>query len=162
MRIGGWSSPARGIGGPVSRRLALVFFLAAMVLAGGCTEVRPEGSDSAPPPEILVDYTRTGGIAGFSDHLVVFENGQVVYDTHSGSGLIMLDEPTRLELRDLLEAADFPNLSAEYPAKTTGADYFTYLIIYRNKAVMTETTGIPPCLEPLISSLDSILQFSGL
>lgn len=162
MRIGVWIFPARGIGGPFSLRLVLILLLAALVLAGGCTDVRPEGSDSAPPPEILVDYTRTGGIAGFSDHLVVFENGQAVYDTHSGSGLIMLDEPTLWELCDLLEEADFPNLSTEYPAKTAGADYFTYLIIYRNTAVMTETTGIPPDLDPLITSLDSILQFSSL
>jgi len=162
MRTGGWNFPVRGIRKTVWLRLALILLLVVLVLAGGCTEVRPEGSDSAPPPAILVDYTRSGGLTGFSDHLVVFENGQAVYSTHSGSGMIMLDEPSLMELKDQLDDADFPNLSTEYPAETGGADYFTYLITYRDKTVMTETTAVPGQLEPVISSLDSILQFSSL
>ena len=162
MRTGGRNFPGRNIRTAYCLRLVVFLLLAGLVLTGGCTEVRPEGSDSAPPPSILVDYTRSGGLTGFSDHLVVFENGQAVYSTHSGSGMIMLDEPSMQELKNLLDEADFPNLSAEYPAETPGADYHTYIIIYRNKPVMAETTAVPGQLEPVIASLDSILQFSGL
>lgn len=142
-------------------RSMLIFLLAVIVLSGGCTEVRPEGSSSSPPPEILVDYTRSGGLTGFSDHLVVFENGQAVYSTHSGSGMILLDEYAMKELITLLEYAEFPNMSAEYPAKDAGADYYMYIVTYGNSSVMAETTAVPAQLEPVIASLDSILAFAG-
>ena len=161
MRTGGLKYPKKSIRTSCCLRPVLILLLAGLVLAGGCTEIRPEGSNSAPPPSILVDYTRSGGLTGFSDHLVVFENGQAVYSTHSGSGVTLLDEPSMQELKNLLDEADFPNLSAEYPAETAGADYYTYIIIYRDTSVMAETTAVPGQLEPVISGLDSILQFSG-
>ncbi|HUU74887.1 MAG TPA: hypothetical protein VMW63_02230 [Methanoregulaceae archaeon] len=142
--------------------LIITLFLTGFLIGAGCTEERPSGSDSAPPPAILVDYSRTGGIAGFEEHLVVFENGQAVYSAHSGSGVIMLDVATLEEVRTLLDSADFPNMSNEYPAESQGSDYITYVIMYQGKTVQTETTGVPEELAPLISLLDSILAFGNM
>jgi hypothetical protein len=114
-------------------------------------------------PDILVEYKRTGGIAGFQDQMVVFEKGQVVYsrkDNYSrkvNAGTFTVPAETLHRIRALLENADFPALAPHYPAASPGADYFFYSLTYREKTVTTETGGIPPRLEPVIMQLDALL-----
>lgn len=143
--------------------LALLFGCILILLLGsGCTSPPPADGDNPPAPDILVEYQRTGGIAGFEDHLVVFENGQAIYTRReipgsTPAGIFYLSEKEMAELQRLLEEADFPNLASRYPAPVPGADYFTYSITYKGKTVTTETTGVPPALAPVIGQLDYLL-----
>lgn len=133
-----------------------------LVLGAGCSSPPPDDGGTPPAPDILVEYRRTGGIAGFDDHLVVFENSQAIYTRReipgsTPAGIFYLSEKEMAELRRLLEEADFPALAPEYPAPVPGADYFTYSITYKGKTVTTETTGVPPALAPVIGELDYLL-----
>ena len=133
-----------------------------LILGSGCTSPPPADGDNPPAPEILVEYQRTGGIAGFDDHLVVFENGQAIYTRRetpgsSPAGIFYLSDKEMAELQRVLEEADFPGLAPGYPAPVPGADYFTYSITYKGKTVTTETTGVPPALAPVIGQLDYLL-----
>jgi hypothetical protein len=151
--------------GPTFRTLTLpllVGCLVVFVLGAGCSSPPPADGDIPPAPDILVDYQRTGGIAGFDDHLVVFENGQAIYTRRNTpgsppSGIFYLSDKELAELQRLLEEADFPGLAPHYPAQDPGADYFTYSITYKGKTVTTETTGVPPALAPVIGQLDYLL-----
>jgi len=145
----------------ISRRVAASIILSVLVfgliLISGCSSP-PAGNGEKPQhPGILVQYQRTGGIAGFNDQMVVFENGQVVYSRNTGSGTVTLSDDSLEELGDILESADFPSLAPDYPAGNPGADYFSYVIIYKGMTVTTETGGIPPELVPVIGRLDSLL-----
>jgi hypothetical protein len=113
-----------------------------------------------------VEYRRSGGIAGFDDHLVVFENGQAIYSRREtpgkpSAGIFYLSSDEITELRRLLEEADIPSLAPEYPAPVPGADYFSYSIMSKGKTVTTETTGVPPALAPVIGQLDYLLAEHG-
>jgi hypothetical protein len=146
-----------------SLTLALLFgCILLLILVSGCSSPPPADGDTPPAPEILVEYRRTGGIAGFDDHLVVFENGQAIYTRRetpgsTPAGIFYLSDEEMTELRKLLEEADFSGLASEYPAPVPGADYFTYSITYEGKTVTTETTGVPPALSPVIGELDYLL-----
>ena len=143
------------------RRIALfpglLIILYASVIFAGCMNEPQEPSTPENPPSILVDYVRTGGIAGVSDHLVIFGNGQGIYSTWNGSGEFELSSSEMDQLRDVFSIAGFDSLNGTYPAPTPGADYFTYRITYENQTVITQTTGVPDQLMPVIAYLDGIV-----
>ncbi|MCQ8894375.1 MAG: hypothetical protein NQU46_07075 [Methanolinea sp.] len=139
--------------------LAVLLVLAtlACVLVAGCTQKPVSEGPIAEPPALLVDYSRSGGIAGFFDRVVIYSNGHVVYQTREGSGMFILDEVTLERLRSLIRDADVPNLNTSYPAPSPGADYFSYTLVFGNRTITTETTGVPPPLMPVIVTIDEIL-----
>jgi hypothetical protein len=150
----------RRLTGSASRGLKVVLIVGgilALLLAAGCSSRPPGDGEKPPAPDILVEYHRTGGIAGFDDHLVIFTNGQAIYSRRVTSGIFNLSVEEMGELKGLLDAADFPGLAPDYPAPTPGADYFSYTLIYQEKTVMTETGGVPPALAPVIGQLDYLL-----
>jgi hypothetical protein len=136
--------------------ISVIMFV--LILLSGCTARPPLNGEKPEAPDIVVEYKRTGGIAGFQDQMVVFENGQVVYSRKEKTGMFTIPAETLQGIRDLLENADFPALAPHYPAANPGADYFFYSITYREKTVTTETGGIPPRLEPVIMQLDALLS----
>ena len=135
----------------------LLIILCASVIFAGCVNEPRGPSTPENPPSILVDYVRTGGIAGVSDHLVIFENGQGIYSTWNGSGEFELSSSQVDQLRDVFSIAGFESLNGTYPAPNPGADYFTYRITYENQTVITQTTGVPDQLMPVIGYLDQII-----
>ncbi len=147
---------AVSIGFRISTVLLMTACITAVLLAG-CVSPPPGGGGKPPAPDMLVEYRRTGGIAGFDDHLVIFSNGQAIYARRDGSGIFTLSRDELSELTDLLAAADFPALAPDYPAPSPGADYFSYAITYQGKTVTTETGGVPPALAPVIGKLDYLL-----
>jgi hypothetical protein len=136
-----------------------LFILGALILTTGmvCGCVGIPGTSSP----LLVSYQRTGGIAGFSDHLSIYENGSVAVTRNGGVGHCVLDRGTIEGMKTMFIQADFPALADDYPAPSPGADYFRYAITYQGKIVTTETTGVPPALEPIITALDGMVARCG-
>jgi hypothetical protein len=150
------------MGNRVNWFIAMAFLLVVgMVCVSGCMEEPVINATPAPGPAILIDYYRTGGIAGIDDHLVIFENGAVVYSGHNGRGAFVLDRSALDGLKELFRSTNFANMNESYPAPTKGADYLTYMITYRNHTVRTEDTGVPPLLQPVIQQLNNILSEKG-
>ncbi len=149
------------MGLPVCRTIsasgAVSVILVCLLLGAGCSSPPADTGGMPQPPGILVQYHRTGGIAGFNDQMVVFENGQGVFSRTTGSGTFTLTDDSLRELEGVLESADFPSLAPNYPAESEGADYFFYVITYNGTTVTTETGGEPPELVPVILRLDSLL-----
>ena len=104
-----------------------------------------------------LEYARTGGIPGFDDHLVLSADGSGTVVRKETTYAVQVPEPTMHDLITHLIAADFPSLDPWYPAPDEGADYFTYSLTYNGITVVTEDTGIPPVLMPIISMLNEIL-----
>jgi hypothetical protein len=137
--------------------LAVFTALAALVFLAGCTTDIPGPGNSHSAPMVVVQYTRTGGIAAFNDKLVIFDNGQAVYSRGNKTGEFTVGSTQLSELQTILQNADFPSLAPVYPAPSPGADYFQYTITYQEKTVATETGGVPDVLLALISRLDALL-----
>lgn len=135
----------------------VISVLFVLVFVAACTGQPRVIENETPAPAIVIDYRKTGGIAGTDDHLVIFKNGQGIYSRRSGHGEFSLNEKEMDSLSRLLELTDFPNLSDRYPAPAQGADYFTYIISSHGKTVWTETGGIPDALDQVINLMDSYL-----
>jgi hypothetical protein len=141
--------------------MAVFAALAALVFLAGCVTDTQEPGDSPSPPILVVEYTRTGGIAAFNDRLVVFENGQAVYSRGNKTGVFTVPSAQISELQTLLLNANFSSLAPSYPAPAQGADYFSYTITYQGKTITTETGGVPDALLAVIGRLDALLAESA-
>lgn len=146
--------------GPFDRGF-IVYIPALLMIAVsfcGCMSEPSSNGNSQPPPGVLLDYHRTGGIAGFDDHLIVFENREAIISTRQGNGTFVLDSGSLKEISDLMNKAQFTTLNASYPAPSPGADYFSYEITYQGHTVTTEDTGVPDRLVPVIAELNEIVS----
>ena len=112
-------------------------------------------------PETFIEYTRTGGFAGFNDHLVISSDGTAIVTRWESVRQVQIPELTMRKLTAHLSAADFRSLKDEYPAPQEGADYFTYTLTHDGKTVVTEDTGVPPILVPIINTLNEIIERSA-
>jgi len=135
-----------------------VLILLLLLFFAGSTDDNTPSYELPQPTELLLEYQRTGGIAGVSDHRVVVSDGQGVYSTRQGSGAYILSPGDLDILRGLIRDADIPSLKDEYPAPQPGADYFTYTLVVGNRTITTETTGIPEPLSPVIITLDGLIS----
>lgn len=147
---------------PLAKPLCLItgfiLILSCSLLITGCL-----GSPYGPPDgsgKILVGYHRTGGIAGFDDHLTIHENGTALLSRRGTTGTYILANDELVALNTLFEDAQFLDLRSSYPAPTPGADYFSYEITYRGHTVTTEDTGVPPVLSAILGRLNDLLQRS--
>jgi heat shock protein HslJ len=109
-------------------------------------------------PAPLIEYSRVGGIAGLDDHLVLFSNGSGTVTRRGMTRSVRVPQPLMEDLISHITAADFPSLNDRYPAPVEGADYFTYTLTSGGKKVVTEDTGIPPLLVPIINTLNDIVS----
>ncbi|MDD1675623.1 MAG: hypothetical protein LUQ17_02930 [Methanomicrobiales archaeon] len=145
-------------------RLTPYLSILVLVIAGlgaGCLSAPvyspPNGSIS-----IWVEYHRTGGIAGFDDHLIIYENRTATvsrrsFPSENATAIFVISETEATNLNGLFEQARFLELKHLNPAPTPGADYFTYTISYRKYEVQAEDTGIPSSLVPVIQELNQLL-----
>ncbi|HVP94005.1 MAG TPA: hypothetical protein VMS89_02420 [Methanoregulaceae archaeon] len=140
---------------------AVALLLIMSVCMSGCMEEPVKNITPPPGPALVVDYYRTGGIAGADEHLVIFENGAVVYSGQSGRGAYFINGSSLAGLKDLFRSTNFAGMNESYPAPTPGADYYHYAITYRNHTVQAEDTGVPPLLQPIIQRLNEIISEKG-
>jgi hypothetical protein len=107
--------------------------------------------------DTLVTFTRTGGLAGNNDKLVVRPDGSYSMTTRQGSkdGKLTADELAAL--KGALGSVDFNKL----PTANDGggvADGYTYTINYSGKEITAKDGSIPTVLQPVISALGAFLS----
>jgi hypothetical protein len=132
-----------------------------LILAGaGCLGTKtPESAQI--PPAVLVDYHRTGGIAGIDDRLVIFDNGVAVISGRSGNTEILLTQNDLALIAVLFNQSQFSQLQTQYSAPGARTDLMTYTISYHGKTVTAEESAVPPSLLPVIADLNQILATAG-
>lgn len=111
----------------------------------------------ATPPAILVDYLRTGGVAGLDERLVVFDNGVAAFSGKDVNKEIPINRTELETLSSLFDQAQFSMLENNYTSHRHGADFIHYTISYHGKTVNTEDSAVPPALQPLIDELNRII-----
>jgi len=92
---------------------------------------------------LLVDYIMSGGIAGITNKVSVYETGYV-----EGTGIFMRDYDKLEELLDFIEDKGFFSMDSEYKSDSAVFDGFNYELTckFRGKShkVVTETGGKAP------------------
>jgi hypothetical protein len=137
-----------------------IFFIIAAVLVTGCLGSKMTPEPNLKVPEVLVDYYRSGGIAGFNDRLVIFDNGIALVSSKTTNSEVDLNETDIDNIIILFNQTQFSQLEGNYSAGSV--DLIKYSISYENKTVNTEDTAIPPLLKPVITELNRIVGLAGL
>jgi heat shock protein HslJ len=114
--------------------------------------------DTREEKSVLVEFTRTGGFAGFNDALTIYQDGSAVVTRKEFTREITLTADELSTIRQLLQDASFGSLQADYPPAAPGADYFTYTVTYEGKTVTAQDTGVPESLQPLIEALGTLVS----
>jgi hypothetical protein len=110
---------------------------------------------------VLVDYYRTGGLAGFDDRLVIFDNGIAVVSSKTINQEIEINKTDIDRIVSLLNQSQLSMLEGNYSARQGSADLIKYTISYHSKTVSAEDTVVPPSLQPVIDELNRILTMTA-
>jgi hypothetical protein len=137
---------------------ASILLVIVAILASGCLGVRTPVVPSAAPPAIILDYHRTGGIAGVDDRLVIFDNGEALVQTRAVTGEFKVNQSELARIQALFEKSGFGTFEGHYTSPYHGADFMRYSITYQNKTVVTEDTATPTALEPILTEMNAILS----
>jgi hypothetical protein len=143
------------------KTLALIVALASAVAALGCgNEGGEEPATSDPTAGRLVSYTKTGGIAGVNEHLLVAEDGSATLEVgfRDPARESFELEPGELDrLRELLAAADFAGVGSG--RGLTCADCFQYEVEYAGeRAAFAEIGDIPESVGEAVAELGRIVE----
>ncbi|GAA0727634.1 hypothetical protein [Dactylosporangium roseum] len=125
---------------------------------GGASPSAAGGSSAAVPAgDVLVTFTRQGGIAGVNDRLVVRGDGGYSLQTRGGTRTGKLTAEQLTALKAALAAVDINKVPSVNDGGTV-ADGFTYRIIYNGREVVAEDGAIPPALQPVFGALSAIVS----
>jgi len=131
----------------------LLLCLAASLLAAGCVS---EGDDDV----AVVEYNRTGGIAGFDDRLVIYENGTATVSRDGTVTTFSPDPQALARVRAIVASEAFQSLEESYLPQQQGYDLISYEVTAGGKGVRAEDGAVPAALEPLITELNEIIRES--
>lgn len=137
---------------------ALVLCLLILSPTMGCLGEKAPATVSAAPPTVVLNYHRTGGIAGVDERLVVFDNGMAVLSTQTSSHNIQLSGVELARVIGLFKSAEFSSLVGNYTSHHSGTDLMKYRITYYNKTVVVDDSTAPTALQPVITELNTILN----
>ncbi|MER7001926.1 hypothetical protein ABT297_02625 [Dactylosporangium sp. NPDC000555] len=106
--------------------------------------------------DALIAFSRTGGLAGVSDSLVVRPDGSYTIQTRQGTRTGKLAAGELSALKAALASTDF-NKMPTVNDNGAVADGYTYMITYAGRQITAKDGAIPPALQPVISALSGFL-----
>jgi hypothetical protein len=108
--------------------------------------------------DIFLEYNRTGGLIGLEDHLTIGKNGNAVLKRKNSQTVFTLDSETLKRLEILLNDATFTKLKNNYFPLHQGGDLIEYTISYNDHTVQMMDTAIPEIVQPIVESLNQIVE----
>ena len=130
----------------------LLLVLQAVALStSGCAKMSSQATT-------LIEYRRSGGIAGREDQVVILTDGTARLHRRGVAADFRVAPDTLDQLRALLQRVDFRAMREEYlPARQGGgADLYEYVVIYQDRRIRTMDTAVPPELQPLLQLLGGL------
>ncbi|MEI6293275.1 MAG: hypothetical protein WCP36_06310 [Methanomicrobiales archaeon] len=107
----------------------------------------------------IVDYKRTGGLAGFNDHLTIYANGTTFVTTKNRENQYVLPSKEMNDLIALFETSGFNSLNQADLAmyKVSGNDFFMYSIEFRGHKIEAIEYAFPESVIPVIERLNNLV-----
>ena len=124
----------------------------------GCLGIKAPAVSHPETPAVLVDYQKTGGIAGMDSRLVIFTNGAGLIFGKNVNREISFNQSELNQIDEIFLRARFSDLEPSYTSRHEGADLIRYSISYKNMTVTTEDTAIPSSLQPVIDEMNGIME----
>ncbi|GAB4408415.1 MAG: hypothetical protein Kow00123_21480 [Anaerolineales bacterium] len=123
-----------------------------------------QGTRIGPATQVLLEYERSGGFAGFMDRLTVYADGRAVLNRKGLETTFRLTPEEMARLTGELASAQFTSLDEAYLPSDPCCDRFTYVIRYMNPeggkphTVKTMDGTIPPQLVPVLEMLNNLVS----
>jgi len=123
-----------------------------------------QGSRIGAPGAALIEYQRTGGIAGFDDHLTIYADGWAALSQRGKESSLQLTQEQMDALKAAFAAANFKSLNETYLPADTCCDRFGYTVSYRESpgeephTVMVMDGTVPPELSPILEMLNRLVN----
>jgi uncharacterized lipoprotein YehR (DUF1307 family) len=111
--------------------------------------------------ELFLEYDRTGGLIGLNDHLTIDFEGNAVLKRKNSQTEFKLDIETLKRVGISLNNANFTQLNQSYSPSLQGADLIEYTITYNGHSVQMTDTAVPEIMQPILDSLNQIIDNSG-
>jgi hypothetical protein len=123
------------------------------------TGVTPVSQAETSNGDAIVDYKRTGGLAGFNDHLTVYANGTTFVTTKNRENQYVLTSKEMNDLIALFETSGFNSLNQADLAmyKVSGNDFFMYSIEFRGQKIEAIEYAFPESIGPVIERLNNLV-----
>lgn len=123
------------------------------------TGVTPVSQVETSNGDVLVDYKRTGGLAGFNDHLTIYANGTSLVSTKNEENQYVLTSKEMNDLITLFESSGFNSLNQADLAmyKVSGNDFFMYSIEFRGHKIEAIEYAFPESIDPVIERLNNLV-----
>ncbi len=135
----------------MAKWIALLFCVLGIGIGCACSP--------APPPPSPIEYRRTGGIAGFNDHLLIDANGHATLTRRAGKLEFDLAPAEWAKLRQAFADAGFASIPADSTRKPyLVPDELSYVLVYAQHTVKTSDTAIPDKLQPVMQMLAGIVD----
>lgn len=131
------------------RRFSLLVLAVLLLLPVACAP--------ATDPDPLIQYRRSGGIAGLDDQLVIKTGGQATLTQRDAKTDFTVDRDTLNHLTALFDQVGFAGLNKEYLPEG-GNDLFDYAVTYKGHTVHTRDTAVPEKLQPVLDALNEIIE----
>jgi hypothetical protein len=141
-------------------RLHLLLVVLLAGLAAACTP-------SATPTPLLptqptpIDYRRSGGFIGVQDHLTIDLNGHATLTRRTSATEFDLSRSDLGAIQAAFQAAGYASLPENPSPPAIAADGFSYVITYQGHTVRTGDPAAPKQLEPVISTLNRLIDSGG-
>ncbi len=126
-----------------------------VLLALGLAGCGPKG------PSELVNYRRTGGIAGLDDRLTIDVDGNAQLSQRSGTTAFTIGPGPLKQMMLLFDRSGFAKLKPEYLPADKCCDLFDYRVTYKGQTVHTMDTAIPTGLQPILDVLNRFIEEHG-
>ena len=127
----------------------LLVLQAVSLSTAGCAKMSSQATT-------LIEYRRSGGIAGREDRVVVRSDGSAQLHRRGVAADFRVAPDTLDTLRALLQRVDFRAMREEYLPARQGADLYEYVVIYQDRRIRTMDTAVPPELQPLLQLLGGL------
>ena len=135
------------------KRYRLAALVLLVISLAACAPARPAGP--------LVDYRRSGGLAGSDDHLVIEAGGRAILTRHQARHEFAVEPETLNRLTTLFDQAQFTALRGEYLPASNCCDLFDYVLTYQGHTVHTMDGAVPEALAPVLQALGEIITRSS-
>jgi hypothetical protein len=138
--------------------IVVIVFLLVVAVTAGCLGVRTPSVAKPTAPAIILDYHRTGGIAGLDDRLVIFDNGAAVFSSRTINRELLLNQTDLDRITALFSDAQYSMLQENYTINRDESDLIHYTITYHGKTVNTEDSAVPPSLQLILDEMNRMIS----
>jgi hypothetical protein len=129
-----------------------------ILLAGIATACTPSAPITQPTP---IDYQRSGGFIGVQDRLIIDLNGHATLTRRTYATEFDVSRADLAAIRAAFQSAGYGSLPENPTPPAIAADGFSYVITYQGHTVRTGDPSVPKQLEPVISSLNRMIDSGG-